>query len=60
MPEAGGKGALYVDPFDVNNIAKPTLTLLKNKNLKIDLIKKGLMNVKKFSWQKTAKQTIKL
>ncbi|GAG64156.1 unnamed protein product, partial [marine sediment metagenome] len=34
--------------------------VLNDKQLREKLIKKGLEQVKKFSWEKTAKQTLRL
>lgn len=58
LPEAGGDAALYVDPENVKDIAEKMGTLLSNPVLREDLIQKGLKQVKKFSWEKTAKQTL--
>lgn len=58
LPEAGGDAALYVDPENVDDIAEKIRTLLENKSLREDLIEKGKVQVKKFSWEKTAKETL--
>ena len=60
IPEAGGDAVLYVDPFNVDDIADKTLFLLNNSKLKKELIQKGSSHVKKFTWEQTAQKTIKV
>ncbi len=60
MPEVAGDGALYVDPMDVEDIKKNIKNAMEDKSLREDLIKKGFEQVKKFSWQKAAKETAEL
>lgn len=61
MPEVGGPpaggAALYVDPYDVDDI-KEKLNLINNdKNLREKLIKRGFDRVEQFSWEKAAQKT---
>jgi glycosyltransferase involved in cell wall biosynthesis len=58
LPEAGGDAALYVDPENVDDIAKNLKLLIEDKVLREKLIEKGYEQVKKFSWEKTAKETL--
>ncbi|HSW87860.1 MAG TPA: glycosyltransferase family 1 protein, partial [Candidatus Saccharimonadales bacterium] len=58
MPEAGGDAALYVDPTDVADITEKIVTLIDNEKLRQELIGKGQKQIKKFSWEKTAKETL--
>ena len=58
MPEAGGKGALYVDPESTEEIASAMQKLIDDKNLRTELVKHGNEQLKKFSWEKTAKDTL--
>lgn len=60
LPEAGGEAALYVDPKDANDIAKKMKKLLEDESLRKDLIAKGTKQVEKFSWEKSAKETLKV
>lgn len=57
MPEVGGDGALYVDPYSVKSIKEKLGEILNDEKLRQDLIKKGLERVKLFSWEKAAEQT---
>ena len=58
LPEAGGDAVLYVDPENVSDITSKMQKLLTDKNLRDDLVKRGFRQVKKFSWEKTARDTI--
>lgn len=57
MPEVGGEAAYYVNPSSVEDIKKALAEVISNKSLREDLVKKGLKQAKKFSWQKCAEQT---
>lgn len=59
LPEVGGDAALYVDPKDVDDIKEKITTLLEDEKLRKELVKKGYKQVKKFSWEKTARETLK-
>lgn len=55
LPEVGGDAAFYVDPFSVSSIAQALEAFWNDETLRNDLIRKGLENHKKFSWDKTAR-----
>lgn len=57
IPEVAGSAALYFDPYDPEDIALKTHTLLKNLKLRQDLVSRGFENLKRFSWQKMAERT---
>lgn len=56
--EVAGDAALYVDPEDSKSIANGIGEVFFHKSLQEELRKKGLDQAKKFSWKKTAKDTI--
>lgn len=56
LPEVGGDGAYYVDPYDEESIRKGMTDLLCNKSLQEDLIQKGLRNAGRFSWGSSAQK----
>lgn len=58
LPEAGGDAALYVDPENVSDITEKIQILLDDDSLRNEMIKKGREHVKKFSWEKAAKETL--
>lgn len=60
MPEIAGKAALLVNPKNSEEIAKAIWQILINKKLKENLIKKGREQIKKFSWEKCARETLEL
>lgn len=60
LPEAGGEGALYFNPQDSNDIAKKLDKVLSDEKLRSEMVKKGYEQVKKFSWEKTARETLKV
>lgn len=60
MPEVAGKGALMVDPHSAESISQAIDKINKNQKIRFNLIKDGFENVKKFSWEKTAEETIKV
>jgi glycosyltransferase involved in cell wall biosynthesis len=60
LPEVYGDAAHYFDPKDVNDMTQKISEVLDNKQLRKDLIKKGKAQVKKFSWQRMAEQTLEV
>lgn len=60
LPEAGGDAALYIDPNNVDDIANKISLILSDSKLRSGLIEKGYKQVKKFSWEKTARETLRV
>lgn len=58
LPEVYGEAAHYFDPLDVSAMRSAINDVLTDKNLRLELIKKGQEQVKKYSWQRTAEQTL--
>ena len=60
LPEIAGKAGVYVKPESVDSIAKGLLAAVRERNLKQGKwrIEKGLEQVKKFTWEQAAKQTL--
>jgi glycosyltransferase involved in cell wall biosynthesis len=56
MPEVAGDAALFMNPFDIFDIAKNILEITENKETRAILIKKGLARVETFRWFKTAEK----
>jgi len=54
LSEICGSAAVMVDPYDINDMIRGLGQALNRRE---ELIKKGLLQAKKFSWQKTAQQT---
>jgi glycosyltransferase involved in cell wall biosynthesis len=60
LPEVLGDAAVYFDPRSDAKMADAMLSVLSDEKLSNDLIKKGLKQVKKYSWKQTAKETLKI
>lgn len=54
MSEILGDSALLVNPFDVNEIARATESLLSDGNLRDMMMERGWENVKRFNWTNAA------
>ena len=60
IPEVCGDAAFYVDPYSVESISKGLSTLLTDRDLRQDLIKKGFERAKLFTWEKSAQEHIRV
>ncbi len=60
LPEVAGDGAVYVNPLSVDDIKDKIAQVLREKSLRHDLITRGYKNVNNFSWDTTARSTLKI
>jgi glycosyltransferase involved in cell wall biosynthesis len=58
LPEVAGDGALYFDPNDPGELAERVLSLLNGEEDRDSLIFRGKRNAQRFSWIKTARETL--
>jgi glycosyltransferase involved in cell wall biosynthesis len=58
LPEVAGTAAVYFDPFSVADIAEKIVSVATNAPLRDDLRRMGSENLKRFSWKKTAEETV--
>jgi len=58
LPEIYGEAALYFDPHQTDDLVKKIEKIKEDKELREELIRKGYEQVKKYSWEKTAKETL--
>ncbi len=58
LPEVAGDGALLVDPLDTAAIAAGLLRLIEDEALAGRLQAAGFANLRRFSWQRCAEQTL--
>lgn len=58
MPEVLADSALFFDPRNANELADKMFQVINDDILRKTLIQKGLENVKRFSWEKCAKETL--
>lgn len=59
LPEVLGQSAVFVNPKNSEEIAEALERVLSDEALRQNLIKAGLENVKRFSWEKCARETLK-
>lgn len=57
MPEVGGDSAIYTDPKDLEDMRKKVRQVMEDESLRADMRKKGFEQVRKFSWEKCARET---
>ena len=57
LPEVCGSAALYCNPFDYQDISSKIKTIIENASIREELIKKGYLQAKKYSWEKCAEET---
>ncbi len=60
LPEVGGEAVLKFKTGDSNDLEKQLRKLLGNERLREEMIEKGLKRVKKFSWEKCARETLEV
>lgn len=58
MPEIMGKAGLFVNPFNINQMARTIHDALVDENLQSKLREKSLERSHLFSWRKTAQSTL--
>ncbi len=58
LPEVAGDGALLVDPLDTDAIAGGLLRLAEDETLRSRLRAAGFANLRRFSWQRCAEETL--
>ncbi|CAN5210126.1 glycosyltransferase family 1 protein [soil metagenome] len=58
LPEVAGEAAYYVDSQSVESIRDGIVEMMGNDTLRDDYKKKGIAQAAKFSWKKTAKETL--
>ena len=60
LPEVAGRAALLIDPLDVASMAEAMNRLLQDEGLRARLVERGLRQVRQFSWDRCARQTLVL
>ncbi len=58
LPEVLGEAAVYFDPRNTGEMVKQIIRILEDTKLQSQLKEKGLRQIKKYSWQKCAKETL--
>ena len=60
LPEVAGEAALYVNPYEVEEITQAMQTLSQDTRLQQTLKQKGLARAQELTWEKTGQQTLKI
>ena len=60
LPEVVGEAGIMVDPYDTDSLAQAMRQVLTDAKLRDDMIRKGLEQSKRFSWERAAKETMKV
>lgn len=60
LREISGDAALYVNPYDVKDMTQKINLLIKDERIRKQLQSRGLEQIKKYSWDKSAKQVYEL
>jgi glycosyltransferase involved in cell wall biosynthesis len=59
LPEVTGDAAILIDPNDFIQLAEAILKIISDSQFRQELINKGQARAKLFSWERTAKETLK-
>ncbi|MBP7074076.1 MAG: glycosyltransferase family 4 protein [Rhabdochlamydiaceae bacterium] len=59
-PEVCGNAALYVNPFDIEDMAQKICDLIENPLIRPSLIERGKARVDEFTWEKAAQNHVKV
>lgn len=60
LPEVTGEASIKVDPHDTDGIASVLREVLTNENSKRELVRRGLERASQLSWEKAARETLKV
>jgi glycosyltransferase involved in cell wall biosynthesis len=58
IPELAGPAAFQLDPNDTKHMAAPIIRLCTEESSNDEMIERGFAQVEKFSWEKTAAETL--
>jgi glycosyltransferase involved in cell wall biosynthesis len=59
IPEATKDGAILINPYEKDEIKDAMIKVIRNENLRKELIKKGTKVLKDFDWNKSAQKLLK-
>ena len=60
IPEVVGNGAICVDPSSVKEVYEAIIRITEDRTFKEDLCKRAVLQAKKYRWDKTAKEYLKV
>ena len=59
MPEIAGKGAIFIDPYNIDSIEK-AMNDVCNMKIREKIISNGIENLKRFSWRKYTEEVLQI
>lgn len=60
MPEVLGDAPEYFDPLDVTDMSQKIAMVIGDQKLRAEMVKRGLKQVKKYSWRRMAEETLEV
>ena len=60
MPEVLGQAVLYFNPEDKREMQEKIERIIKDENLREELVNKGYEQIKKYNWTRCAKETLEI
>jgi glycosyltransferase involved in cell wall biosynthesis len=60
LPEIGEHACVYFDPHSADDLCKKIMCVMNDREKRKDMIRRGLEQSGKFSWEKTAKETLSI
>jgi glycosyltransferase involved in cell wall biosynthesis len=58
IPEVVGNAGILIDPYDISALAEAMYKVISDENLRMEMRTKGLNQIKRFDWAKTARDTL--
>lgn len=60
LPEVAGEAGLYFDPYQIDDMTQKMELLLSSCSLRTEFVKKGRIQLEKFSWEKSAHEHLEV
>ena len=60
LPEVVGGAGIMANPYDTDSLAQAMRRVLTDDKLRDDMVRKGLEQAKRFSWEKAARETLEV
>lgn len=60
LPEVMGGAGIMVNPYDADSLFRAMRRVLADNELRDDIIRRGLKQSRRFSWEKTAEETLEV
>ena len=60
LPEIAGEAGILVNPEDAGEIREAIISVLDDDSMRQEMIRKGLERAKTFSWERCARETLRL